>query len=200
MAGRTSKKQVILECREQHHMEEAREAELRLIQKEIGARLGGSSQTSLSYIAEVLRQAGTRVDYEDPYTPAALPEPYASRLEGALQFHNLASAEAALRTLDAAYRDYQAASDPAGAQCARTLILRGKQRAERLAASPRVSPAKRQEKREIAGWFRVWLENPDLFFDWLSLRKQTEEFRQLFPEAVAKSGQLSAVSYQQERS
>jgi len=185
MARPVSKKQMILEYREQHHLEEAREAELRLIQHELGVRLGPSSQTSLSYIADVLRQAGTRVDYEDRYTVQALPEPYATRLEGALQFHSLVSAEAALRHLDAAYRDYQAASDPVGVRCARTLLLRGKQRAERLAASPRVSPAKRREKREIAAWFRVWLESPDLFFDWLSLRKQTEEFRQLFPAESA---------------
>ncbi len=29
----------------------------------------------------------------------------------------------------------------------------------------------------------IWLENPDAFFDWLDVRKQTPEFREKFPEA-----------------
>ncbi|MBZ5564748.1 MAG: hypothetical protein LAP13_20295, partial [Acidobacteriia bacterium] len=39
---------------------------------------------------------------------------------------------------------------------------------------------KRQEKLDIAHWFHVWLETPDLFFDWLELRKASEDFRKLF--------------------
>jgi len=55
-------------------------------------------------------------------------------------------------------------------------------RAASLGASPRVSPEKRREKQEIAAWFRVWLETPDLFFDWLELRKHSEEFQRMFAE------------------
>jgi hypothetical protein len=61
----------------------------------------------------------------------------------------------------------------------RSLLQKGKLRAGSLAANPRVSPAKRAEKREIATWFRIWLETPDLFFDWLELRKASEEFRRM---------------------
>ncbi len=42
---------------------------------------------------------------------------------------------------------------------------------------------KRAEKEEIANWFRIWLENPDAFFEWLEVRKQTPEFREKFPKA-----------------
>jgi hypothetical protein len=43
-----------------------------------------------------------------------------------------------------------------------------------------VNPEKRREKEEIARWFKVWLDVSDLFFDWLEMRKQSEEFRQQF--------------------
>jgi hypothetical protein len=107
-------------------------------------------------------------------------EPYASRLSGALHFGDLESTEAALRKLDEFYREYRKVSDRLGTNLVRTLAVKGKQRAESLARNPRVSPEKRREKREIASWFRVWLEAPDLFFDWLDLRKQSEEFRRMF--------------------
>jgi hypothetical protein len=45
-----------------------------------------------------------------------------------------------------------------------------------------VEAHKRAEKVEIAGWFRIWLETPDAFFDWLDVRKQSPEFRAKFPQ------------------
>ena len=53
-------------------------------------------------------------------------------------------------------------------------------RGRSLATNPRVQERKRQEKREIANWFQVWLETPDLFADWLALRKSSEGFRTVF--------------------
>lgn len=110
-------------------------------------------------------------------------EPYASRLEHALRFGDFASAEASLRTLDAAYREYLGSGDRAGVRFVRSMALKGKSRARLIAVNPRVAEAKRREKHEISEWFRIWLQTPDLFFDWLELRKQSEDFRRKFPAA-----------------
>jgi hypothetical protein len=59
----------------------------------------------------------------------------------------------------------------------------GKRRAEMIARNPKVEKPKRAEKVEIANWFRIWLETPDVFFDWLDVRKQSAEFRAQFPQA-----------------
>jgi hypothetical protein len=181
VAGRISKKQLILDYRDRHAVAQAGERQLRLIQKNVGDVLGGATPPSLSYIASVLRQAGVQVDYEDRYTEPAVPVAYAARLDGLLRFHDLATAEDALRTLDTAYRYYQSVPDHAGARLVQKLVLWGKQRAQSLATSGRISSEKRQEKREIASWFRIWLESPSLFLNWLEVRKQTEEFLLLFP-------------------
>jgi len=149
-------------------------------------QLGAEAKASLSYIASVLGEAGTRVDlparFDDRFVHRSMEEPYATRLKGVLEFRDLESAEAALRKLDALYREYGEATDRVGAELVRSLALKGKQRAASLGASPRVSPEKRREKQEIAAWFRVWLETPDLFFDWLELRKHSEEFQRMFAE------------------
>lgn len=175
-----SKKQLILEFRQAHALERASEAELREIATYLQNRLAAAGKTSWSYIANVLRQAGVFVDYRSVYVDVEMEEPYAGALQHLLHFGSLESAENSLRQLDAAYRRYQSAADPRGVQCVRALVRRGKDRAASLAASPRVSPEKRQEKQEIAAWFRTWLETPDLFFDWLEVRKQTGEFQQRF--------------------
>jgi hypothetical protein len=176
-----TKKQLILDCFRTHRWERVGREEISTLGAELRRASGPAGKISFSYIANVLREAGARVDYEDRYVDPRMEEPYASRLKGVLQFGDLAAAEASLRRLDAIYREYLEAADQVGTRLARSLVLKGKQRAASLAASSRVSPELRQQKQEIATWFRVWLETPDLFFDWLELRQQSEEFLRLFP-------------------
>jgi hypothetical protein len=172
-----SKKQIILDLCRDLGLERASERDLRRIQAGVRQRLADKGGTSLSYIASVLREAGVAVDYQDRFADPAMEEPYASRLKGALQFRDLPSAENSLRNLDQMYREYREAADHEGTSLIRSIVLKGKERASSLARNPRISPEKRWEKQEVAQWFRVWLESPNLFFDWLELRKHSEEFR-----------------------
>jgi hypothetical protein len=57
----------------------------------------------------------------------------------------------------------------------------GRRRAEMIARNPKVDARKREEKKEIAQWFAVWLETPSAFFDWLEVRKQSPDFQKRFP-------------------
>ena len=186
VAGTLSKKQIILEYCRAKALERIGSEEIRALESELRARLGANLKTSPSYIAQVLRKAGKTVEYSDGFTDLIMEEPYASRLRDLLQFHDLASAEASLRKLHEAYHEYRQASDRTGTGLVRALLRKGKLRAASLAANPRVSPEKRAEKAEIAAWFRIWLETPDLFFDWVELRKASEEFQRLFGEMPAK--------------
>jgi len=128
----------------------------------------------------VLAEAGLRVEIDDKYVDPWMDERYAGRLKGLLEFGDFVKTEASIRKLDAAYQEYRELGDRVGTGLVRKLMLKGKQRAASLASNPRLSPEKREEKREIANWFRVWLEVPDLFADWIDLRKQSPEFRQRF--------------------
>ncbi len=47
-----------------------------------------------------------------------------------------------------------------------------RRRSEQIARNPKVSAEKRAEKEEIANWCAIWLQTPDVFADWLVLRKQ----------------------------
>jgi hypothetical protein len=186
VATTPSKKQIILEyCRAEGFERIGPEA-IRAIENELRAQLGSSLRTSPSYIASVLREAGKTVDYFDRFATPVMQEPYASRLRHLLEFHDLESAQASLRKIDEIYREYRGASDRTGLGYVRSLVQKGKLRARSLAANPRVAPIKRAEKAEIATWFRIWLETPDLFFDWLELRQASEEFRGLFSDVNKK--------------
>jgi len=175
-----TKKQLILEQQNARGFERVGAPEIQAIQADLTRLMGADRKTSGSYIANVLRAAGVRVDYNDRYVDALIPEPYADRLEGLLQFHDLNEAESTLRKLDEIYQEYRSASDLVGTNIVRSMAVKGRQRAESIAGNSRVRPEKRLEKEEIARWFKVWLDISELFFDWLEMRKQSEEFQRIF--------------------
>jgi len=188
VANATSKKQLIHELKLERGLDQAGADEIRAIQADLRVRLGPEHKTSASYIANVLRADGVRVHYNNRYVDTDLPEPYARRLDGLLQFHDFSDAEAALHKIDDAYREYRSVSDRDGTTFVRELVAKGRQRAEGIAGNARVREEKRREKEEIARWFKLWLDLPDLFFDWLEMRKQSEEFQQLFSNHNGNSG------------
>jgi hypothetical protein len=65
-------------------------------------------------------------------------------------------------------------------ECVLEVARLGRRRAEMIARNPRVEAHKRDQKQEILEWFRIWLETPDAFFDWLDLRKQSPEYQRRF--------------------
>jgi hypothetical protein len=180
VSPKATKKRILLDFFQTRERKRVEAADLRTAHDELRRHLGPGDKTSLGYIASILREAGYDVRYEDRYSDPVMPEPYATQLKGVLEFQDLASAEQSLLKLDKIFHDYSNVSDRVGVAMVRALVKKGKLRAQSIAANARVQARKRQEKLEIANWFRVWLETPDIFGDWLELRKSSEEFRQLF--------------------
>ncbi|HSW38537.1 MAG TPA: hypothetical protein VLL97_03500 [Acidobacteriota bacterium] len=108
------------------------------------------------------------------------PSPYKEELEGLLSFTGFPEAETTIKRLESLRRKYRSAGDLKGVEYCRRLALTGRRRAEFISMNKRVGTEKRLQKKEIAAWFRVWLETPELFDNWLELRKRAPEFRRLF--------------------
>lgn len=109
--------------------------------------------------------------------------PYDQLLKGVLAFSDFEVAELCLRQLENLRNSFLSASDMKGMSYCREVALRGRRRAEFIARNRRVSLQKRLQKKEIATWFRIWMETPEIFGDWLALRKQTPEFKRLLDSA-----------------
>jgi hypothetical protein len=99
--------------------------------------------------------------------------------DGILGFSTFEKAEITIRHLEKLCREYEKLSDKKGVEYCRKIALLGRNRAELISRNRRVSSQNRLQKKEISNWFRLWLETPDLFFDWLEMRKRTEAFKNL---------------------
>jgi hypothetical protein len=153
-------------------------AEIEQLRRKLLTEHGEAGKTGSDYIAEVLNSAGWKVVLTQREEAE---EEYEEEFEDLLHFKTLEDAEVSLTRLDELMRKFRAHGERAAVERVLDVARLGKRRAEMIARNHKVDVHKRSEKEEIARWFRIWLETPDAFFDWLDVRKQSPEFQKKFP-------------------
>jgi hypothetical protein len=153
-------------------------AEIEQLRRKLLTEHGEAGKTGPDYIAEVLNSAGWKVVLTQREEAE---EEYEEEFEDLLHFKTLEDAEVGLTRLDELMRKFRTHGEKAAVERVLDVARLGKRRAEMIARNHKVAAHKRAEKEEIAGWFRIWLETPDAFFDWLDVRKQSPEYQKKFP-------------------
>ncbi|MBI3912177.1 MAG: hypothetical protein HY320_14765 [Armatimonadetes bacterium] len=107
-------------------------------------------ETSPSYVANVLIDAGYVPDYVDLYTSTGPQNPYARMLAGVLRFKDRAAAHESIARINELYERFVAERDRRGIHQCQVLALIGKNRAEGV--------GKLAEARLFAAWLRDHLD------------------------------------------
>ena len=173
-----NKKALILETAREINTQKWTPAEIEQLRLRLLAEHGEAGKAGTDYIADVLKDAGHKVLLS---MQEEAEEQYEEEFEDLLHFKTLGDAEVSIMRLDELMRKFRAHGEKAAVERVLEVARLGKRRAEMIARNHKVEPQKRSEKIEIASWFRIWLETPDSFFDWLDVRKQSPEFQQRFP-------------------
>jgi len=175
-----SKKDLILDTAREIGASKWTLAEIDQLRRRLHAEHGEAGKTSSEYIGDVLKTAGWKVLLT---LQEEAEEQYEEEFEDLLHFKTLEDAEVSIMRLDELMHKFQTQGEHAAVERVLGIARLGKRRAEMISRNHKVEPHKREEKVEIANWFRIWLETPDAFFDWLDVRKQSPDFRTRFPEA-----------------
>ena len=93
----------------------------------------------------------------------------------------LGRAEALVKKLEKLRKRAEASGDNQALRAVRNTAVSARQMAELLAKDRELDPRHRAEQAEIAEWFKVWIQTPSLFADWLDLRRRSPEFQKKFP-------------------
>lgn len=172
-----TKKEMILEIARGLAVPRYTPAEVEQIRRQLVARMGTGGKTSPDYIAGVLETAGMRVVWS---TKADTEGQYEEEFQDLLHFATLEDAEMCIVRLDEMFRKFRNDGERAAAERVLEVARLGRRRAEMIARNHKVDPEKRAEKEEIMQWFKVWLETPSAFFDWLEVRKASPDFQKRF--------------------
>jgi hypothetical protein len=177
--NRLTKKQAILDICEREEWKVIAAAEVKLIKAQLEELLGEKGKASDSYIVGVLRAAGKPVSVTSGLSSLSVEPEYAQHFAGVLKFDSFESAERSIQRIAELHRQFKQAGDAKGAGYARQLALLGKRRAQAAARAAKTQE-KRAVKTEIAEWFTIWLYSPQIFEEWVYLRKRSPEFVEKF--------------------
>ena len=93
---------------------------------------------------------------------------------------NREQAEALVNELETLRQRFVAEVDGEALAELTMLAANARRAAELLAKDPTSDSIRRAEQVEISQWIKVWIQTPNLFADWLALRKSSPEFRKRF--------------------
>jgi hypothetical protein len=175
--GLKTKKTLILEAARELGIQKWTTAEIDQLRRKLIADHGEAGKSGNDYIAEILKSMGWKVQLTEREEAE---ERFEEEFEDILHFKTLQDAEVSLTHLDELLRRFRSHGEKAAVERVLEVARLGKRRAEMISHNRKVETHKREEKKEIAEWFRIWLETPDAFFDWLEVRKASPDFRGKF--------------------
>lgn len=159
--------------------------EITAIEKAVREQYGESAVETPMRIARILADEGAELRHAECLeldVTRRLETPYASLFRNILKFSDFRQTIISIRQLENLRRKFTAENDKEGLRLVRETGIKGKNRARMISKNPKVETQKRAEKAEIAEWFTIWLQNPEVFETWVNLRQNSKDFKEQFTE------------------
>lgn len=177
---RKSKREMVLDIYDDEAMGEVTAREIAIINQALIEEYGEGGAMTPAEIARILHEEELPVRFDQIFRMMTTTEKYENAFSHFLDNENLEQAENSIRGIDDLYRKFMEAGDKAGVRFAFEAARSARQTATELSHLTPASPSRQRVQAEIAQWFTIWLQTPDLFTDWLALRKASAEFQKLF--------------------
>ena len=180
-----TKRELMIEVWEHLDCESVGAKELEAVREAVRERFGEGAVESPARVARVLADEGAELRHAEVLEMDArwrTQDPYEAAFRNVLKFSTFEEAAQSIRRLDNLRKQFRRKNDREGLRRVQETVLKGKQRAQMIARNQSVNERKRAEKTEMAEWFTVWLNQPEIFEDWLALRLASKDFRARFQE------------------
>ena len=174
---------LIIEVWEKLDCESIGAKEIEAIETVVRDTYGFSAVESPMIIARLLADEGAELRHAEIMeldVERRLESPYDAMFRNILKFSDFKQTLGSIRQLENLRRKFVAENDREGLRLMREVAIKGKHRAQMIAKNEKVAPEKRAEKQEIVEWFTIWLQNPEVFENWITLRQNSADFQNRF--------------------
>jgi len=178
-----TKVDLIIEVWEKLDCESVGRAEIEAIETAVAAQFGDAAVDSPMTIARIVADEGAALRHSE--LMALWVERYSDRLYEA-EFRNLIKTDSLAQTLrtirqaENLHRKFVSAGDKEGIRLIRHDVIHAKERARELSQSQKSTPESRAMNAEIAEWLTIWLQSPEIFDNWVTLRRRSADFKNKF--------------------
>jgi len=164
---RKSKRELVLDIYDNEAMGEVTAREIAVINQALIEEYGEGGAMTPAEIARILHDEDLPVRFDQIFRMMTTTEKYENLFAHFLESSDLAEAENSILEIDGLYRRFKKAGDDTGMRFAFEAARTAKQNAIELSQLSQLSAARRREQAEIAQWFTIWLQTPDLFPEWV---------------------------------
>ena len=188
MYNSRTKNDLIIEVWEALDCESVGAKEIAAVEEAVRTRFGSSAVDLPMIIARSLADEGAELRHAEILeldVQRRLDSPYDAMFRNILKFSDFKQTIVSLRNLDNLRQKFLRENDKEGLRLVRETALKGKNRAQMIGKNPKVDETKRAEKSEIAEWFTIWLQSPEVFENWIILRQNSKNFKEKFGEKIA---------------
>jgi hypothetical protein len=178
-----TKRDLMIEVWEELDCESVGARELEVVLEAVRERFGDGALESPAATARLLADEGAELRHAEVLDMDArwrTQDAYEPMFRNIVKFSNFDEAAATIRRLENLRKQFARNGDREGMRRVLAAALKGKGRALMISRNAKVIERKREEKAEMAEWFTVWLNQPEIFEDWLALRRRSKEFRERF--------------------
>ena len=169
-----TKHDLMIEVWEKLDCESIGSAEIEAIEEVVRDVLGETAVESPMMIARLLADEGAELRHSEIMELHVLryeAKPYTAEFRNILKTGSFRQTLASIRNLNNLRKKFLSEGDKNGVRLIRERVIETKKRLSKTA-----------EEAEIAEWLTVWLQTPDAFEIWVSLRQRSEDFKAKFGE------------------
>ena len=180
-----TKHDLIIEVWEDLDCESVGARELEQIQRALREKFGAGAAESPATIARTVADEGAVLRHPEVFAyDVKWREQNLEKwvFRDGLDFSDLSLAFASVVRLEEKRLQLQVDNEATGLKELRDIVVASRKDLLLKARSKIINGGVRGQLQEISQWLTVWLQSPELFSDWLDLRRRSPEFRKKFSE------------------
>ena len=180
-----TRRELIIEVWEHLDCESVGAHELEQMQQALREKFGEGALESPASIARTVADEGAVLRHPEVFDcdlKWRKQEMEKGIFEDGLTFHDLSSAFESVVKIEEKRLQLQTDNEAKGLKGLRNIVAAARRESLLRARSKILDENERRQAKEISEWLSVWLQAPELFSDWLDLRRRSPDFRKKFSE------------------
>ena len=186
MYASKNKTDLIIEVWEKLDCESVGEKEIIAIDSAVRERFGERAVDSPMITARLLADEGAELRHSEIMAlyldRAEKPPPHDAALRNLFDLSDLKRVERSLKNAENLRRKLLNEKDQDGLRLLRERAIEAKTDAKKAMNDKRLDDTERDRRAEAAEWITLWLQSPELFENWVKLRRSSKDFKTRFGE------------------
>jgi hypothetical protein len=161
-------------------------AEIEAIEEAVTARFGDAAVESPMRIARILADEGAALRHSEImqlWVQRFEDQPHEAEFRNLIKTEDLDVAARSIKQVENLRKKFISIGDKDGLRLLREEVLLVKTEMQKAARAKDRAARIQQTSAEIAEWLTIWLQSPELFENWIKLRRNSTEYKAKFQDS-----------------